>query len=52
METELFLGGLTILTMAAIIIVALTTNKRSNYQEQRDHFDLRRATTDRRDTRR
>ena len=34
MTTELFLGGLTILTLAAIIILALTTGRRELHPDE------------------
>ena len=38
MTTELFLGGLMILTVAAAIIVALTANNRSGDKNHRDRY--------------
>ncbi|SDF20626.1 hypothetical protein [Sulfitobacter delicatus] len=34
MTTELFLGGLTILTLAAVIILALTTGRRELHTDE------------------
>lgn len=34
MTTELFLSGLTILTLAAVIILALTTGRRELHKEE------------------
>ncbi|MFG6559157.1 MULTISPECIES: hypothetical protein [unclassified Sulfitobacter] len=34
MTTELFLGGLTILTLAAVIILALTTGRRELHLDE------------------
>ena len=34
MTTELFLGGLTILTLAAVIILALTTGRRELHPDE------------------
>ncbi|MEM5541273.1 hypothetical protein WNY61_00865 [Sulfitobacter sp. AS92] len=42
MTTELFLGGLTILTLAAVIILALTTGRRElNSDDERTRRDER-----------
>jgi hypothetical protein len=38
MTTELFLGGLIVLTMAAIVIVALTTDRRAVRSDKNDRF--------------
>jgi hypothetical protein len=44
MTAELFLGCLTILTLAAVIIVALTTSNRDANPYRRNHLeDQRRA---------
>lgn len=52
METELFFGSLTILTMAAIIIAALTTNRRNDYNEHRHQWDAQERNSQRREDRR
>ncbi|MFD2741430.1 hypothetical protein ACFSUD_17800 [Sulfitobacter aestuarii] len=44
MTTELFLGAVTILTMAAVIIVALTAHKREYYGDDEESYErLRKA---------
>lgn len=42
MTTELFLGGLTILTLAAFIIVALTTGKQVNQRDTNEFESVKR----------
>ena len=51
MTTELFLGGLTILTLAAVIILALTTGRRElNPDEDRAGRDKQQPETQGRTT--
>ena len=38
MTTELFLGGLAILTLAAAIIIALTSSRRDGRQQSKDVY--------------
>ncbi len=38
MTTDLFLGGMTILTMAAIIIIAMTSTRRDHRSGSNEHF--------------
>lgn len=50
MTIEVFLGGLTILSMAAIVIVAMTRNQRSETPNGEDRYDQLRKKHRRRGT--
>lgn len=41
MSTDIFLGGLASLILVAVIIVTLTTGKRSEYSARNDKYEKR-----------